>query len=113
MRWIVAHRTEVVAGGDDPLAKVMLPEAVHDHPRRERMIGKRQPLAQRGPAAASIASVGGSEWRLRLVMAKKLGKSRRDDLLGLAIVTGIQDVRNGRGAEAISNGHCGGQGLRL
>ena len=46
MRGRGAHEAEVVRGGDEALAEVLLPDAVHDHAGGERVIGARDPLCK-------------------------------------------------------------------
>ena len=54
MRGVSAHRAEIVRRGHDALAEVILPQAIDDHPRRQRMIGPRQPIGQRRTTAGGI-----------------------------------------------------------
>ena len=39
MRWQVSCFAEVAKAFDDSLAEVVLPKAVHKHPRRQRLLG--------------------------------------------------------------------------
>src|SRR4051812_9700303 len=52
MRRRLTHRAEIVARRDDSLAEMMLPKAVDNNSRGERMIGQRQPAGQGAAAAA-------------------------------------------------------------
>ena len=52
---------EVVGGGDDPPAKVPLPDSVGDHARRERMVRGGDPLCQTGPGLSWILLAGGKK----------------------------------------------------
>ena len=56
MRGGRAADAEVVFGGDEPLAKMMLPDAVDDHPRGERVVRPCQPVGQVLAAAARLVS---------------------------------------------------------
>jgi hypothetical protein len=44
-----AHLAEVARRAHDALAEVMLPDAVHHHPRREGVIGRDEPLGKTTP----------------------------------------------------------------
>ena len=52
MRGAVAGSAEVVQGGDDAAAEVVLPRAVDQHPGRKRVLPAGQPTGKREPAAA-------------------------------------------------------------
>src|SRR5262245_57604429 len=83
MRGILAHRSEIAAGGYDAKAEVGRPEAIDDHASCQRMIGPSEVTGESRAAAA--------DGRIRatlavdLVGAEKLRKSRCDGLFGFAI----------------------------
>ena len=61
----VAHDAEIVRRGDEPLAKMELPDPVDDHARRQRVLGAGQPASQPEPAAGRTwrSACGGSGCR--------------------------------------------------
>ena len=56
MRRGAAADAEVVGRGDEAAAEVMLPDPIDHHPRREGVIGARQPLGKLEPAAPRDSS---------------------------------------------------------
>ena len=52
MRRRLAELAEIAGVRDDPLAEVVLPDAVDHHAGRQRILGPRQPLGQLQPPAA-------------------------------------------------------------
>jgi len=56
--WSRAHEPEIVRGGDEALAEVLLPDPVHDHARRERIAGLAIHRA-RPRRRCVVASLGG------------------------------------------------------
>ena len=50
----VASNAEVIDASNDALAEYVIPNAVHEHARSERVRGTRQPLRQLQPAAAIL-----------------------------------------------------------
>ena len=52
MRRPFAAFAEIVGRADQPLAEVVLPDAVHHHAGRQRVLGPGQPVGQLQPAAA-------------------------------------------------------------
>ena len=51
MRRHVAGHAEIVDGFDDSFAEEMMPDAIHDHPRSERILRAGEPLREFEPAA--------------------------------------------------------------
>ena len=63
MRGLLAHDAEVARRADQAFAEVMLPDAVHDHARRQRIIGAGQPFgAASGGAGWFAAAAGNAGW---------------------------------------------------
>ena len=71
MRRLVAHGAEIVGGGHDAHAQVMLPQAIDDDAAGQRMIGPAQPAGRdrassgRARAGCAGADVGGSDQTFR------------------------------------------------
>ena len=53
--WSVAGDAEVTRRGDDSRAEMLLPQAIHHHPGRQRILGIGDPFGERGTAAAGGA----------------------------------------------------------
>ena len=51
MRRLLAHLAEVIERRHDAAAEMMMPDAIDDHARGQRIVRRRQPLRQRPPAA--------------------------------------------------------------
>ena len=57
-RCFAAH-AKIIFRSDDPRTKMMLPDAIHHYPRREWVIGTREPSRE---LAASASFFFGGEW---------------------------------------------------
>jgi hypothetical protein len=63
MRGSGSHEAEVVRGGDEALAEVLLPDAIHDHACGERVAGARNPLREAEATLRGLLTC----WKLRLL----------------------------------------------
>src|SRR5207249_9076303 len=74
MRGLLAHDSEVAGCADQSFPEVMLPDAVHDDARGERIVRAGEPPGQRQPAQARAL------WdrEVRLGSSDYLGDRRRD-----------------------------------
>src|SRR5262245_55483571 len=101
---IIAHGAEVARGGDNPLAKMMLPKSVNDDTGSEWMIGPCQPAAKRGAPASGI-SFRVRQTLLCFIVAEELGKPWCHGFFRFAVIAIIQDVRLRGRPGAVANRH--------
>ena len=59
MRRLLAQLAEVARGGHQPAAEMILPDAVDDDARGERIVRLREPAGQRRAAARGVGEIGG------------------------------------------------------
>src|ERR1041385_5762134 len=69
MRRLVTAQSEVVWRWDQTLAKVILPDPVHHHPRGKRIVRLCQPAGELEPSARAVGNVqrlitGEELWRM-------------------------------------------------
>ena len=87
MRRPRAHLAKIVRRGHQPAAKMLLPDAVDDHPGGERIRGRSDPLRQRQPAAIGpggnrvpggrLLAIARAEGRARARRAKQFRPANR------------------------------------
>src|SRR5688500_10988775 len=89
MTWARAHTAEIIGRRDDPMAEVIMPDAVDNHARGERMLGRQYPIRQSCPGSFSRVE-------LRRILRHKDSQRPHADLTSfVAIVAPRQDM-NGR-----------------
>src|SRR5437899_1306618 len=57
MRRRIAHAAEIARRADDAASEMVMPDAVHHHPRAERILRRRDPLRESSPPPAREPAV--------------------------------------------------------
>ena len=115
MRRPLALHAKIVRRRHDAAAEVLLPKPVDDHPRRQRMIGPREPIGKlRAPARRRLAAMDARErHRLGRRRPEKLREARRHLGFGPLPTSAFEQVRGRRLAANIAHRHRHRQLLRL
>src|SRR6187431_2533594 len=74
IRWLCTGQSEVIRCADEALAKMLLPDAINDYARRQRIAGRDNPVSQGGASAARLWTGWLRDWRgIRIENGKKSG----------------------------------------
>ena len=85
MRRPISHRAEVVGRGDQALAEMMLPDAIDDYPRGERILRAGDRLSEFEPAVVGVLTI--------IDASQRLQKPPRHGRAWLMEVAANEDVR--------------------
>src|SRR5262245_10446838 len=83
----LAPRAEVVAGGDEPGAEVVLPDSVDHHPRSERVLRRGNPAGQ-----LQASTAGGLQWGVALA-GEDLQEAARGDPAEIEAIPADMDAQ--------------------
>ncbi len=90
MRRLLAHLAEVVERRDDAAAEVVVPHAVDDHARGERILGRPDPLGERQPPSRR-AAIGTRN--LGRVLAVQSPRVRKPGFISEPLLSGSPRIR--------------------
>ena len=76
MRWRGTHEAEVVRGGHEALAEVLLPDTIHDHAGGKRVVVACNPLCEAEAALRGLFT----RWELRLLFDEDSWHRRLDEI---------------------------------
>ena len=108
MRRPLAHDAEIAGRADDALAEMIMPDAIHHHARRQRILRVRQPLRQRRPPARWIRRPAGGTI-FALPGSSSVRKPGLHLFLRTVVIADREDVRRRRFAPRSRNAHALGQ----